>query len=419
MSLKTVLLGSVCYIEKGNIGILKAIPGEYPMVVTGEERKSHNEYQFDTEAVLIPLVSGTGHGHASIKRLHYQTGKFALGSILCAVIPKNKTELSAEYLFRYLSLNKDNELVARMKGMANVTLPMKEIAKIEIPLPSLAEQLNFIEKYKQLETQSELLSMEFTHQLDLVKQLRQSFLREAMQGKLVVQNPADGNAKDLLEQIKAEKAKSGKKEKTLPAIKEEEIPFEIPESWVWCRLGELCNYGSSLKAEPKDIVSETWVLDLEDIEKESSKLISKIRYSERKSQSTKSIFYENEVLYSKLRPYLDKVIVADENGVCTTEILPLRFYADLNPYFLRFALKRKDFINYVTSITKGMKMPRLGTSDGQKALVPLPPLPEQQRIVEKLDELMQMCDELEQSIKASQEQNEKLLQQVLREALRG
>jgi type I restriction enzyme S subunit len=114
MSLKTALLGSVCHIEKGNIGILKAIPGEYPMVVTGEERKSHNEYQFDAEAVLIPLVSGTGHGHASIKRLHYQTGKFALGSILCAVIPKNKTELSAEYLFRYLSLNKDNELVARM-----------------------------------------------------------------------------------------------------------------------------------------------------------------------------------------------------------------------------------------------------------------------------------------------------------------
>lgn len=419
MSLKTALLGSVCHIEKGNIGILKAIPGEYPMVVTGEERKSHNEYQFDAEAVLIPLVSGTGHGHASIKRLHYQTGKFALGSILCAVIPKNKTELSAEYLFRYLSLNKDNELVARMKGMANVTLPMKEIAKIEIPLPSLAEQLNFIEKYKQLETQSELLSTEFTHQLDLVKQLRQSFLREAMQGKLVTQNPADGNAKDLLYKIKTEKEKSGKKEKPLPAIKEEEIPFDIPDNWVWCRLGEITNYGTSLKADPTDLKEDTWVLDLEDIEKESSKLIEKKRFKERNSLSTKSRFIVGDVLYSKLRPYLDKVIVADEIGVCTTEILPLKCFAEMNPFFLRYSLKREDFLLYVNSVTKGMKMPRLGTKEGELALIPLPPFSEQQAIVSKLDELMLMCDELEQSIKASQGQNENILQQVLREALRG
>jgi type I restriction enzyme S subunit len=207
MSWKKVKLGEICSIEKGAIGIQKAIPGEFPLVVTGEGRKSHNEYQFDCEAVIVPLVSGTGHGHASIKRIHYQTGKFALGNILCAIIPKNKKELNAEYLFRFLDLNKENELVARMKGMANVTLPIKEIAQIEIPIPPIEEQFEFVENYYSLESHSNELSTELTHQLTLVKKLRQQLLQDAVQGKLVEQNKNDEPASELLKKIKAEKQK--------------------------------------------------------------------------------------------------------------------------------------------------------------------------------------------------------------------
>ena len=138
--LNIVKLGEVCTIEKGTTGIQKAIPGKYPLVTTSEERKTHNAFQFDAEAVIVPIVSSTGHGHASLKRIHYQSGKFALGSILCAIIPKDKSKLSAEYLYRYLDLNKEAELVSRMRGMANVTLPISEISKIEIPLPPLGEQ---------------------------------------------------------------------------------------------------------------------------------------------------------------------------------------------------------------------------------------------------------------------------------------
>lgn len=157
---------------------------------------------------------------------------------------------------------------------------------------------------------------------------------------------------------------------------------------------------------------------MEDIEKETSRLLCIIRFTERNSLSTKSIFKKGEVLYSKLRPYLDKVIVADEDGVCTTEILPLKTYGDINPYYLRYALKRSDFLQYVNSVTKGMKMPRLGTKEGQMALIPFPPFPEQNRIVKKLEELMKLCDELQVSIQASKQQNEMLLQGALRDALR-
>jgi type I restriction enzyme S subunit len=415
-------LGDVCIIEKGKIGIQKAVQGAFPLVVTAEERLSHNEAHFEGNAVVIPLVSSTGHGHKSLKRIHFQSGKFAVGNILCVVMPKDEIFLRADFLYRFLDLNREKELVSRMKGMANVTLPMKEIANIEIPVPPIEEQISFVQKYNLLEEQSKELNTEIEDQVELVKQLRQAFLSEAMKGKLVPQDPNDEPASVLFEKIKAEKEllikeKKIKKDKSLLPISKDEVPFEIPENWVWCRLGDLTSYGSSPKAEPKDITDDTWVLDLEDIEKDSSKLLSKVRFQERNSLSTKSKFEIGDVLYSKLRPYLDKVIVADEPGVCTTEILPLKTYARLNPFFLMFSLKRPDFLSYVNSVTKGMKMPRLGTKEGELALIPLAPLYEQQRIVTKLDELMLMCDKLEASIKESQQQNETLLQQVLREAL--
>ncbi|MBK9016065.1 MAG: restriction endonuclease subunit S [Saprospiraceae bacterium] len=89
MSWETVKLKEVCRLEKGNTGIMKAIPGDYPIVTMAAERKTHNEYQFDAKAIIIPMVSGSGHGKASINRIHYQEGKFAVGTILCAVIPKD------------------------------------------------------------------------------------------------------------------------------------------------------------------------------------------------------------------------------------------------------------------------------------------------------------------------------------------
>ena len=74
-------IGDLCNIEKGEIGIASAIPGDYPLVNTSAERKSCHTYQFDTEAVCIPLVSSTGHGKKTLNYVHYQKGKFALGTI--------------------------------------------------------------------------------------------------------------------------------------------------------------------------------------------------------------------------------------------------------------------------------------------------------------------------------------------------
>ena len=250
-----------------------------------------------------------------------------------------------------------------------------------------------------------------------IEQLKKLILQMAVQGKLTAkwreENPDVEPAGALLEKIKSEKEqliKEGKtkRQKPLPPISDEEKPFNIPEFWEWTRLGFITNYGQSPKIDSKEIKDEnTWILELEDIEKTSSKLIKKIRYKERKSKSTKSIFYKNNVLYGKLRPYLDKVIVADEDGICTTEIIPLKIYGNLNPYFIKLTLKRKDFLYYVNNQVSGMRMPRLKTESGMNAIVPVPPVKEQKTIVSKVNNLFSQIDKLYELAQKRMELREK------------
>lgn len=133
-------LGECCNLEKGNTPIQKAIPGEYPLVVTTEERKSSNTYQFDAPTVCIPLVSSRGHGVASLNQVYYQEGKFALGNILCGVTPINQSELLASFLYHYLNYKKDTLLVPLMKGGANVSLTVDSLKRVKVPVPPLEIQ---------------------------------------------------------------------------------------------------------------------------------------------------------------------------------------------------------------------------------------------------------------------------------------
>jgi len=235
---------------------------------------------------------------------------------------------------------------------------------------------------------------------DGTKKLRELILTLAMQGKLVEQDPNDPPASQLLKEIEAEKkrlVKEGKIKapKLLPEIKPEEVPYALPQGWEWVRLSKICEYNGRDNVAPESIASDAWLLDLEDIEKETSRLIYRAKYSERQSKSTKSTFQKGDVLYGKLRPYLDKVIVADADGVCTTEIVPIVPSQAIHSEFLRLLLKRPAFLSHVNSLMYGVKMPRLGTEDAVQSIHPLPPISEQRRIVAKIDQLMARCDELE------------------------
>lgn len=135
-----VALGDLFDIEKGKIGIMAATPGNFRLVTTGAKFASHFEPHFAGDAVCIPLISATGHGHASLKRLHHVEGEFAVGSILCACINRAPERVMARYVYYYLSANMDAVLIPLMQGTANMSMKVSDVAGVEIPLPSLTEQ---------------------------------------------------------------------------------------------------------------------------------------------------------------------------------------------------------------------------------------------------------------------------------------
>ena len=289
------------------------------------------------------------------------------------------------------------QVYTMVKGATVKNLNTSWLSDFLIPLPPLAEQKRIVAKIEELMPYVEQYDKAYTEVGELNKKfpedMQKSILQYAIQGKLVEQREEDGTAEELYQKIQAEKEKlikegNIKKEKALPEITEDEIPFDIPASWKWVRLGELCNYGKCNSIPVTKIPNDAWILDLEDIEKDSGRVLNKKRMKDIKSSSSKHIFNEGNILYSKLRPYLNKVVIADEDGYSTSEILPLDFGMNIYNRYAQIVLMNPYFINYTVKCSYGVKMPRLGTTDGQMAVFPLPPLDEQKRIVEKIEEIL-------------------------------
>ena len=278
------------------------------------------------------------------------------------------------------------------------------------------------------------------------QQLKNSILQMAVQGKLVPQDPNDEPASVLLERIRAEKErlikeKKIKREKNPSVIFKgadntpyekigdevrslvDEVPFDIPDSWEWVRLGNISSY-----AETKQKVNATnadpsiWGLDLEDIEK-GGRLLEHKTVGERKAVGDKTVFAKGDILYSKLRPYLLKILVAPDDGICTPEIVPFRAYGGIDPNYIVNYLKSPYVDNLINSITYGVKMPRVGTETMTSLLVPIPPLEEQRRIVEKIDEVASTVSAYDVAYQKTETLNsafpEALKKSILQEAVRG
>lgn len=272
----------------------------------------------------------------------------------------------------------------------------QEISGGRTGLISLFERLGLGEE------KLEGFSVEVTNLKDFVPELRKAFLSEAMRGKLVSQNETDEPAQILLGKIKAEKEdliaeKRLNKEKPLPEIKPGEITFDVPTNWTWCRLGELITmiYGSGLtKAET----------------------IPNAKFP---------VFGSNGIVgyYNKFLTDKRAIIIGRKgsSGALNISNMPswttdVAYYVEetknLDFAFLYYLLKNLN----LDKLGKGIK-PGLNRSEAYNLPVALPPFSEQQRIVEKLNRLMNLCDELELCIFESKKQAGSLLQVSLKEAL--
>ena len=175
---------------------------------------------------------------------------------------------------------------------------------------------------------------------------------------------------------------------------DDEIPFEIPNNWTWARLGTISTYAhTKAKVNAQSAPADTWGLDLEDIEK-GGRILEMKTVGERNAIGDKTVFYKGNVLYSKLRPYLLKILVAPEDGICTPEIVPFSLFGNLVAEYIVAYLSSPYVDNLINAITYGVKMPRVGTDTMVNLLVAVPPLTEQERIVEKIGEIMPLVKTL-------------------------
>lgn len=233
--------------------------------------------------------------------------------------------------------------------------------------------------------------------------LRSLLLEQAIRGELVEQQAIDF-AVPVVDGV----------------LPKESYPFEIPDHWKWYPLGKIVEYGKCTQIGSGEISETTWVLDLEDIEKGTGRLLNKKRGT--LTTSNKAKFCKGDVLYGKLRPYLNKVLIADEDGVCTTEIVPISVVTAKLPLlaeYLQSYLMSPFFLDYANKISYGVKMPRLGTKDAKAALIPVPPVEEQARIVAKLEEAFSEIDRAEKAYGELQTLAGVLRGQILQEAIQG
>ena len=190
---------------------------------------------------------------------------------------------------------------------------------------------------------------------------------------------------------------------------------DLPDGWTWTTLGEIIE-PSKKKVNPLEI-EEVPYISLEHIEKDTGKLLRHGRSSDVRSSKTK--FNSGDLLYGKLRPYLNKVYISDFEGVCSTDLLVFPKNELLSSMFLLYRFLCRDFVNYASHNVSGVNLPRVNFQTLSRFKIPLPPLPEQHRIVAKIEELFTKLDAGINELYKAQSQLKRYRQSVLKSAFEG
>ncbi|QSV67587.1 MAG: restriction endonuclease subunit S [Aphanizomenon flos-aquae DEX188] len=265
-----------------------------------------------------------------------------------------------------------------------------------------------------------------------IGKLRQAILQLAVMGKLVPQNANDEPAAVLLERIKKEKERKVKKEKSLPAIKDDEIPFDLPIGWECVRLGEICSFfgGYAFKSDSYVELSSNQVIRLGNVKND------KIMLKQSPVYITDEIAFENEkFLIHKEDILITMTGTKNKRDYCFTSVVEDKHIADKNLYLNQrvgsLRISETLFIQLVNIFLKSSMILDLlfssetGTANqgniGVDAIrnlpFPLPPLNEQKRIVTKVDKLMKLCDELETKLTQTQTEREKIINAAVKQLL--
>jgi len=388
----------------------------------------------------VILVASTGSskviGRACI--VEHKLEKTTIGAFLMLCRPVTPISKWVHYIFKGNSYR--NYISNISKGSNIKNIKGEYITNYAISFPPIEEQQRIVKKLDFLFEKTKKAKELIQEVKEEIEMRKISILDKAFRGELTKnwrRENKTGSVLELLQEIQNEKMKKweeecreaekngSKKPKKIKVSKLEEMivpkeeePYEIPDSWKWVRLGEISNYGVTEQIKADNIQMNDWILELEDIEKETSVLKNIVFKKDRESKSNKNKFYKGDILYSKLRPYLNKIIIANTDGYCTTEIMPFRTYGKILNKFIFFCMQTINTRTFINSSTHGMDMPRLGTEVGKRICIPLPPLEEQQEIVRVLEEILEKEKKVKELIEL-EEKIDLLEKSILDKAFRG
>ncbi|MCT3733720.1 restriction endonuclease subunit S [Elizabethkingia anophelis] len=421
-------------LQKGTLQSSKCISGEFDFITASKNWKTHNTYSHECEALIFAAAAS-----GSLGRTHYVNGKFITSDLCFIITPKNEKTYPIDLKFYHIIFNalKDDIVKNTKAGTSKEAIGLKSLGDYDLPYVDIQKQVKISRKFNEITKISDNCDSVFIQQLDLIKDLRQAFLREAMQGLLVSNETSDGKTgADLLAEIQAEKAqlikeKKIKKPKPLAPITQEEIPFEIPENWTWCRLGDILKDFLSGNAFKSQLYSKTetnnYIIRLGNVKNNNIDEKLKAAYIDDRyaEQSKKYLLDSTDILITMTgtrgkKDYLYTGIVGlkGSNKLYLNQRVGCLRFIHSNIFYINYLLKLDYILDSIfDSSTGAANQANIGVDAITNTIIPLPSLTIQEHIVAKLDGLMAFCDQLEEQIKQSQRTNDLLLQQVLREAL--
>jgi len=320
----------------------------------------------------------------------------------CACIPFSG--INNRFLFFYLLSQKQN-IQEKAEGGAQPNISKEKLIKILFPLPPLSEQRRIVEKIEELLALVDDLETNKTDLQSYIKQAKTKVLEMAVRGELVSQNPDDEPASVLLERIKNEQKSSKSKGKITEhnTHYEEELLFDIPENWVWCRLGEIT------MINPKNNIEDNKEVSFIPMTLISDGFSNKHSYEVRLWGEVKkgfTHFQEGDIGIAKITPCFEnrKSVIfsnlVNEVGAGTTELHILRpfAYSEIKKYIYWF-INTESFIQRgISHFSGAVGQQRVGKDILENTLIPLPPLSEQHRIVEKIEEIFSALEFIEESL---------------------
>lgn len=340
---------------------------------------------------------------ATIGKLGILDTPMTTNQACCACIPYEG--MFNKYLFYFLMGNRLN-FIKMGEGGAQPNISKEKIVNFPIAVPPLAEQRRIVAKLEEILPLIDRYEAAWNKLEEFNKRfpvdMQKSILQLAIQGKLVEQRPDEGTGEELFQQIQTEKQaliKAGKikKEKPLPEIVDDEIPFDIPDTWKWVRWGDLSKsiqYGYNAPAQDKGRIKMVRISDIQD----GKVLWETVPYCEIKEEEIPTyLLAPNDILFARTGGTVGKsYLVKDvpEDAIYAGYLIRTQYSSMLCPGYMKHFMESKLYWDQLRNGTIATAQPNCNGKTLSKMILPLPPLEEQKRIVAKLEEILPLCDRL-------------------------